>query len=105
MEEYEYRGYTISQTRDGYFEITVGNTTYEFPSYDEAADWVDQEIADPTPKYSAKLHTYHIFYVTDSYYQGYDAYVQAYNIGDAIGRLEQANPDLAYITDWFDVDV
>lgn len=105
MEEYDYRGYIISQTPTGYFEIIVDDTTYEFTSYDEAADWVDQEIADPTPKYSAKLHIYHIFYVTSDYHRGYDSYIIAYSEADAIEQLQRANPDLAYITDLIGVEL
>lgn len=60
MSETMYDGYIIIENDDGYYQI--GNV--EFPTYDEALEWVDSEKQDFEP--STKLHTY-IFYYIDNY--------------------------------------
>lgn len=58
MNEYDYNGYTITETPDGYYR--VGD--YEFPTYDEALDWIDSndEVPDMDTK---RRHTFVFYYV------------------------------------------
>lgn len=103
MKEYDYRGYVITEVPSGYF-ITNGCT---FFSYDEACDWIDDQL-DGVPEYIPnkvpELHLYHIFYVTKSYDQGYEEFIQAYNQKDAEKYLKRMHRDLAYIADIYEVD-
>ena len=99
MNEYDYRGYVITEVPEGYF-IVSGAT---FSSYDEACDWIDEELdyppltTDPNPV--PELHTYHIYYVTKGYDRGYDEYIQAYSEKEAIKYLKRMHRDIAYIAD------
>jgi hypothetical protein len=100
---YDYRGYVITEVPSGYF-ITNG---YTFFSYDEACDWIDDQIdgiPDIKPNLVPELHLYHIFYVTRSYDQGYDEYIQAYSENEAIRKLKRQHRDIAYIADISEVD-
>lgn len=101
MEEYNYRGYPIGYNTAGNYEIDFDDCVMEFVSYDEATEWIDSYL-EKHPK--PVLHTYHIFYVTEDYIQGYDDYITAYNENDAIAQLKQLNPDLEYITDCYQID-
>ena len=96
---YDYRGYIITETPSGYF-IVHG---YDFFSYDEACDWIDDQLDDSRVSYEKvkvpELHLYHIFYVTRDYDRGFDEYVQAYSEDEAIKYLKRRNRDIAYIAD------
>ena len=97
MNEYEYNGYVITENYDGYY--VVGE--YEFPSLDEAMDWIDdlnpvddvQGISEPT------LHTYHIFFVDDGTDRSFDAYEEAYSYEEAERKLRR-DYDVYHIIDW-----
>ena len=97
MDEYEYRGYTIIENDNGYYVIE----DIEFPSYDEACDWVDDQLYGmETPE--PELHTYHIFYATAD--RGYDDYVSAYSKAEAERKLRKQYPDILYITENYPID-
>lgn len=63
MDEYEYKGHIITETEDGYWQVGQ----YEFPSYDEALDWIDSE--EELPEVSdSRTFVYRVHYVdTDGY--------------------------------------
>jgi hypothetical protein len=104
MNEYDYRGYVITEVPEGYY-IVHGAT---FPSYDEACDWIDDELDYPSlstkPIVIPELRTYHISYVTKSYDRGYDEYIQAYSEEEAIKHLKHWHRDIAYIADVYEVE-
>ena len=80
---------------------------FEFTSYDEACDWVDDQLDEPlttNPNPVPELHLYHIFYVTRGYERGYDEYIYAYTEKEALRYLKRAHRDIAYIADISIVD-
>jgi len=94
MNEYFYKGYTIVETEDGYYQID----RFEFPSYDEATEWVDS--MEETPEYKApKLHTYLFFYIDNATDQAFQAKVVAQDLQDAKCLLRD-NYDVYMITDY-----
>ena len=101
MEEYDYKGYVIEYTDDGYYKVDFGDSTYEFTSYDEAADWLDSYIDSLTPE----LKTYHIFYIPYGADQGYDEFVKAYSKSEAKAKLRRMYPDIERILNADEVDV
>ena len=94
MNEYFYMGYNIVETEDGYYQ--VGD--FEFPSYDEAIEWIDDVMAEPAPVKS-KLHTYLFFYVDKATDQAFQATVKAQNLQEAKSLLRDAY-DVYMITDY-----
>ena len=104
MTSYDYRGYVIFEDEEGYFIVD----NCEFTSFDEACEWIDDfyrsiDTQDGVPTPWGR-HTYHIFYVTTAYDQGYDDFVIAYNEREAIQILRDRYPDIAYIADCYEVD-
>ncbi len=103
MDEYIYRGYTITETSDGYYAIG----DMEFPSYDEACDWVDAELESTLETEedlgdSKKIHTYIIYYIADN--RAYETPVEAPNIAEAKKVIwRDYDPD-ANILDWYAID-
>jgi len=93
MNEYEYGGYIITETPEGYFVIGA----FEFPSYEEATDWVDQ-MNEPEP-----IHTYQIFYVTDDGYSDREI-ISAPSRADALNKLLAMYSDIDYVTDIIQLD-
>lgn len=100
--EYDYRGYTITETPEGYFEING----YEFESYDDACDYVDDLLDAHRPNQNVvpELHLYHIFYVPKSLNCGYDEYIHAYSPDEARAKLKAMHKDIAYIADMYELD-
>ena len=94
MNEYFYRGYNIVETKDGYYR--VGD--FEFPSYDEAIEWVDDVMAEQAPVKS-KLHTFLFFYVDNATDQAFQAKVVAKDLQEAKSILKD-NYDVYMITDY-----
>jgi len=100
MDEYDYRGYTITEI-DGYFYS--GN--YTFDSLDEAMDWVDSCLeVDENGDFVTLLNTYHIYYVTKFYDRGYDEFIKARSEDAAIRKLKSIHNDIAYIADIYEVN-
>ena len=97
MNEYMYRGYTIIENDDGYYVIE----DIEFPTYDEACDWVDDQLYGLSEE-NQQLHTYHIFFATAD--RGYDEYISAYSEAEAKRKFFKQNPDAIYITDIDQID-
>ena len=93
MNEYEYNGYVITETDDGYF--VIGD--FEFPTCGEAIEWVDQ-MNEP-----AVMHSYQIFYVTKNGYDDYEV-VDAYTESEAKQKLRRKYPDIEYIPDCMRLD-
>ena len=104
MEEYDYRGYPIGYNADGNYEIDFDDCVMEFVTYEEATEWIDAYLKEH-PKPKPKLHVYRIFYATKDYDRGYDEFIKAYSEDEAIKILKYRNPDLAYISDLYEVDV
>ena len=104
MNEYDYNGYTITEVPEGYYAVNG----IQFPSYDEACDWIDEVLHYPpfttNPNPVPELHTYHISYVTKSYDRGYDEYITAYTPEAAEKYLRRLHRDIAYISDFYEVD-
>ncbi len=103
MTSYDYRGYVIFEDNEGYFIVD----DCEFTSFDEACDWVDDQYeSDPAIEETSStiLRTYHIFYVTKDYSQGFDDFIEAYSEDDAEQRLRRRHPDIAYIADCYPID-
>ena len=94
----EYKGYTITETEDGYWQVDQ----YEFPTYEEALDWIDS--MEDTPRFGApKLHTYQVSYVTKKGYSDYDI-VKAYTKSGAQDAVAEKYPDLQYFAGTFRLD-
>lgn len=111
MNTYDYRGYTINENENGYFWIEDAYTgsVYEFITYDEACDWVDETLNNDEEDYESEvaqpqLRTYHIFYVPEGANHGYDGYIEAYNPTEAIELFTQQEGDIEYITDIYEED-
>ena len=100
MTSYDYKGYTISETSDGYYQVGE----YEFPSFDEAMDWIDEDIQDDTDDISLyneepiQKHKYLIYFAERGLDQGSMIPVDAYSEDDAVAWLRR-HFDVAYITD------
>lgn len=90
MNEYDYKGYIITENSDGYFEISG----QEFVSLDEAMDWIDDQAS---AEESADLHIFYVSYLIDNGNRHYDEYIWAYDNQDAIRRVKSENPDLTRI--------
>lgn len=84
MQEYDYKGYVITETQEGYY--LVGD--YEFVSYDEAADWIDdqEELIEVQPR---KLHTYMFYYVDYDLDRCVEEPVSAYSESEAELKLRR----------------
>lgn len=101
MENYFYKGYLIEETSDGYYLIEQ----YEFPSLDEAMDWVDEMSASAPiakPKKS-EVHTYLLFYVDNATDRAFEAEVRAGSLQEAEAILRQEY-DVYMITDYTVLD-
>ena len=96
MNEYDYKGYVITENYDGYYVIGE----YEFTSLDEAMDWVDD--LEPTENIPAepKLNTYQFFFIDDGTDRSFDAYIEARSYEEAERKLRR-NYDVYQITDWY----
>ena len=100
MNEYDYKGYTIIETSDGYYQIG----DFEFPSLDDAMDWVDDMETDtPAPAKEPKLHTYLFFYVDRATDAAFEAKVVAKDLSEAKKILRQ-NYDVYSIADYYVLD-
>lgn len=101
MNYYDYRGYIVAELPQGYYMVEG----YQFASYDEACDWIDEILSEPNVDNNApELHLYHIYYVTKSYDCGYDEFIQAYSEKEALKYLKRMHRDIAYIADVYEVD-
>ena len=100
--EYNYRGYIITESDEGYYEISG----YEFESYDDACDYIDELLDAHRPNNNVvpELHLYHIFYVPRSMNRAYDEHIQAYSEQDAVAYLKRMHKDIAYIADIYELD-
>ena len=98
MEEYDYRGYSIEYNPEGNYEIDIDDCVFEFISYEEATEWVDNYLEE----YRPNIHTYHIYYATKD--RGYDEFIKAYTSSEAENKLRQMYKDLLYITDIYEVE-
>ena len=100
MTSYDYKGYTISETSDGYYQVGE----YEFPSFDEAMDWIDEDIQDDVEDISLyneepiQKHKYLIYFAEFGLDQGSMMPVDAYSEAEAEDWLRK-HFDVAYITD------
>lgn len=93
MNEYEYGGYVINETSDGYF--VIGD--FEFPSFEEATEWVDQ-MNEPEP-----IHTYQLSYVTRDEYSDREI-ISAPSRADALNKLLAMYSDIDYVADVIQLD-
>ena len=98
MEEYEYRGYTIIENSDGYFEVAH----YEFPSMEEAMDWVDEQEDYVPEVHSPEMHKYIFFYVDKATDRCFEALIEADNYKNA-EKILRAEYDVYSIADWYKV--
>ena len=97
MEEFDYKGYTIEQTTDGYFVIGQ----YAFYSLDEAMDWIDeQDEVMPTAK---KNHKYLFFYVDNATDRSFEVMISAPTYQEAKNKL-LLEYDVYHIADWYRVE-
>ena len=100
MSSYDYKGYVIFEDSEGYY-IVDG---IEFPSYDEACDWIDDTCdTDDTDFDEPVMRTYHIFYVTTDYTCGYDEFIDAYSPEEAEQKLRKMYHDVAYVADCYPI--
>lgn len=95
MEEYEYNGCIISENLDGNYEIEG----YEFPTLDEAVDWLDEQsdLAEPE---DTKLHKYVIFYIDKATDMSFEVCIEATNYKEA-ERILRKEYDVFAVTDWY----
>lgn len=105
MNTYDYRGYIITEDENGYFllEDPSLGTAYEFISYDDVCDWIDElldsnSIREDLPQ----NHLYFISYVTSTYNKSYNEYIYAPSKEDAIAELKRTHNDIAYISDIYE---
>ena len=100
MTSYDYKGYTISETSDGYYQVGE----YEFSSFDEAMDWIDEDVQDdiedvsPYNEVLPQKHKYLIYFAEYGLDQGSMMPVDAYSEAEAESWLRR-HFDVAYITD------
>lgn len=87
MNEYDYKGYIITENLAGNYEVNG----CEFPSLDEAMDWVDDIKSTEEP---AEQHIYYVSYLIDKGNSHSEDYIWAYDSRDAIRRIKMQNPDL-----------
>ena len=95
MDDYDYRGYSISETPDGTYIID----DFEFPTFCEAIEWVDDMVKESTEPQKPKLHNYLFFYIDNATDQSFEAKVLAYNLEEAKKLLRQ-NYDVYSIVDY-----
>lgn len=96
MEEYEYKGYIITETPDGYYQTE----NFEFTSLDDAMGWVDEMTSeDENIINNPKPHTYLFFYIDRATDQAFEAKVIAEDLATAKKILRQ-NYDVYMITDY-----
>lgn len=79
MWDYTYRGYQIDETETGNFVVNG----VEFPTCDEALDWIDSELSESEDVESPVLHTYRIFYIDDHDDRQYEEIISAYSYEEA----------------------
>lgn len=101
MEDFEYNGFIITETDDGYFQ-TEG---VEFPSVEDAMDWIDSLLADAEITKSApqKLHTYQIFYVDNATDRAFETKIKARTWAEAQEILYEEY-DVYMVTDFTVLD-
>lgn len=101
MEDFEYNGFIITETDDGYFQ-TEG---VEFLSVEDAMDWIDSLLADAEITKSApqKLHTYLIFYVDNATDQAFETKIKARTWAEAQEILYEEY-DVYMVTDFTVLD-
>ena len=92
MNEYEYGGYIIKETPEGYF---IGD--FEFPSFEEATEWVDM-MNEPEP-----MHAYLLFYVTVDGYSDREN-IRAHSKADALNKLLAMHSDIDSVKDIMQLD-
>lgn len=98
MEEYEYNGSIITETFDGNYMVD----DVEFPTLDEAIDWLDDQVDIPeTPEH--KLHTYVIFYIDNATDMAFEVSIQAYNFKEA-EKILRRDYDVFAVTDWYVIE-
>lgn len=97
MWDYTYRGYQIDETETGNFVVSG----VEFPTCDEALDWIDSELSDDSDDVeSPVLHTYLIFYVDNQDDRKYKEIISAYSYEEA-KEILMSEYDVYTITDGF----
>lgn len=96
MEGFEYKGYIITLSDGGNFQVD----DLEFPTFDEAMDWIDSlEDSPATPLAHNQLHTYLFFFVDNATDRSEQACIKAKNYNDAVDIL-YANYDVYHIADY-----
>jgi len=100
MDDFDYKGYIISSADDGNY-LVAG---IEFPSLDEAMDWVDDAVdSGETDLPEPRLHTYLLFYIDNATDRAFEAKVVAKTLSEAKSILRQ-NYDVYAITDYTILD-
>lgn len=95
MEGFDYKGYIITISDSGNFQVD----DLEFPTFDEAMDWIDSmEDSPATPITHNQLHTYLFFFVDNATDRSERAYIKAKNYNDAVDIL-YADYDVYQIAD------
>lgn len=98
MEDYDYKGYRIYVTDEGYFQI--GDS--EFPTLEEAMDWVDsQEESDILDE--PKVHKYIFFYVDRKTDRSFEVCIEAESYKEAERRLRREY-DVYMIAGYYRID-
>lgn len=77
MWDYTYRGYQIDETETGNFVVNG----VEFPTCDEAMDWIDSELSNDVEL--PVMHTYQIFYVDNYDDRQHKEIISAYSYEEA----------------------
>lgn len=97
MEEFDYKGYLIEQTSNGYFAVNH----YVFISLDEAMNWIDEqnEFIEEEPK----LHKYLFFYVDRATDRSFEEYIEAKNYHEAERKLRR-QCDVYHIADCYMIE-
>lgn len=96
MEDYDYGGYRIYVTLDGYFQVK----NYEFPTLEEAMDWIDAQD-DAMPE--EKSNKYIIFYIDRSTDKAFQVCIEAKSYKEA-ERILRKNYDVYMIADYYKID-
>jgi len=98
MEDYDYKGYRIYVTDDGYFQ--VGES--EFISLEDAMDWIDSQ-EEPDTLEESKVHKYIFFYVDRKTDRSFEVCIEAKSYKEA-ERILRRSYDVYMITDYYKID-